>query len=66
MSGMSARFEQAFFLPRPVTVFVAGPFVMQFFALGETDLQFGFTVLPVKGKRNQCESFALHGTDEMV
>ena len=59
-------FEQPIFLPLPIPILLTVAFVVQFFALGQADLQLGAAPLPVHGRGHQGVAGALDQTDEAM
>ncbi len=59
-------FHDAGFFTLPIAVFGGGAFVVQLFAFGQADFQFGASVFPVQGQRNQGITFAFDRTDEFI
>jgi len=59
-----AGLEDALLFALPVALFGVGSFVMKFLALGQPDLEFGATTLPVQRQGYQGVTFALGQSDQ--
>jgi len=74
LKNLKVRFDPSFylfledsgFLSLPVLIFLVGALVVLFLALGQTDVQLGAALVPMKVERNERIAFALNCASEPI